>query len=180
MAVESTTPEITSLPSVVLPDLNGSTVDVNVLAEGKPTVVVFVCNHCPYVQSIEDVLGEISAQRNDVTWIGICSNDATEYPDDDVPGLQEQAQRAGWTFPYLVDADQSVAKAFGAVCTPDFFVFAPDGTLVYRGAMDDARPRQPQPVDAVHLLSALDSAKAGKPFEGGKPAMGCGIKWLEG
>lgn len=179
MAVESSTPRISQLPRVELADVDGAVIDVHALAAGRPTVVVFACNHCPYVQSIEAVLGDIARERTDVNWIAICSNDVNEYPEDDVPGLREQIDRAGWTFPYLVDEDQSVAKTFGAACTPDFFVFAPDGSLTYRGAMDDARPRQPQPVDAVHLLAAVEAAAAGQPFAGGKPAMGCGIKWRE-
>ena len=177
MAVESAGAEITQLPTVVLPDLDGASVDVTQLAEGRATVIVFACNHCPYVQSIESSLGAIAQQNPDVTWIAICSNDAETYPDDDVPGLKEQTQRAHWDFPYLVDADQHIARAFGAVCTPDFFVFDASGNLVYRGAMDDARPRQPQPVDGAHLLASLDAARSGIPFTGGKPAMGCGIKW---
>lgn len=179
MPVESEGAEITALPSVVLPDLTGAPVDVAALTADRPTVVVFACNHCPYVQSVESELGRIARDNDDVTWIAVCSNDADAYPDDDIPGLSAQAERAGWTFPYLVDADQSVARAFGAVCTPDFFVFDGSGSLVYRGAMDDARPRQPQPVDGAHLLAALDAAREGATYQAGKPAMGCGIKWRD-
>jgi len=180
MAVESASTPISALPSASLPDLTGTTIDLQTLASGRPTVVVFACNHCPYVRSVEDALGGMAALNPDVTWVVICSNDADAYPDDDLPGLREQAARAGWDFPYLVDADQSVARAFGAVCTPDFFVFDAHGQLVYRGAMDDARPRQPQPVDGAHLKAALAAARQGQPFVGGKPAMGCGIKWRDG
>jgi len=162
---------------VTLPDLDGVQIPIRSYANGRPTVVVFACNHCPYVQSIEQTLGDLARQHADVAWIAICSNDVTTHPEDDVPGLREQAQRAGWTFPYLVDAEQAVAREFGAVCTPDFFVFAADGSLVYRGAMDDARPRQPQPVDGAHLLAALAAASAGQMYTLGKPSMGCSIKW---
>jgi len=179
MAVESTRTPISSLPSVHLPDLTGATIDLDALASGRPTVVVFACNHCPYVRSVEQALGGIAAHNPDVTWVAICSNDADAYPDDDVAGLREQVARAGWDFPYLVDADQSIARAFGAVCTPDFFVFDATGQLVYRGAMDDARPKQPQPVDGAHLDAALSAARQGRSFTGGKPAMGCGIKWRD-
>lgn len=179
MAVESDAPSISALPKVRLPDVDGDLVDVNALALDRVTVVVFACNHCPYVQSVEKALGDLAKRHPNVTWVAICSNDTTTHPDDDIPGLREQITRAGWEFPYLVDTDQAIARSFGAVCTPDFFVFARDGSLVYRGAMDDARPRQPQPVDAAHLRAAIESASKAIPFTGGKPAMGCGIKWRE-
>lgn len=179
MAIESDGVQIDSLPDLIIPDLTGTSVRLVDLAAGRPTVVVFACNHCPYVQSIEAALGEIASGNDDVAWIAVCSNDTEAYPDDDVPGLLDQVERARWTFPYLVDSDQSAARTFGAVCTPDFFVFGKDGDLVYRGAMDDARPRQPQPVDGAHLLAALDCARSGVSYDGGKPAMGCGIKWKD-
>lgn len=177
MPIESGDVTIDALPQVSLPDLDGQVIELAQASEGRPCVVVFACNHCPYVQSIESALGELAAATPDVAWFAICSNDIQSYPDDDIPGLREQVARAGWNFPYLVDSDQDVARTFGAVCTPDFFVFDPAGRLVYRGAMDDARPRQPQPVDGAHLKAALDAARAGQTFAGGKPAMGCGIKW---
>ncbi|MEO8330488.1 MAG: thioredoxin family protein, partial [Candidatus Nanopelagicales bacterium] len=98
-------------------------------------VVAFVCNHCPYVRHIEDHLGLVAA-RSPATFVGICSNDAESYPDDAPDRLAEQAARAGWTFDYLVDKDQSVARGYGAVCTPDFFAYGPDRLLAYRGAFD--------------------------------------------
>lgn len=177
MPIESAATNITSLPDVTLPDLNGTPVHVQSLADGHPIVVVFTCNHCPYVQSIEAELGAVAAVNADVMWIAICSNDTRTHPDDDIPGLRQQVERASWNFPYLVDSNQEAARTFGAVCTPDFFVFDGSGSLVYRGAMDDARPRQPQPVDGAHLLAALECARKGRTYDGGKPAMGCGIKW---
>lgn len=179
MPIESEGVQIDSLPDLRLPDLDGKSISLKEAAGDRPCVVVFACNHCPYVQSVETELGCIAADNDDVTWIAICSNDPQAYPDDDIPGLREQAARASWDFPYLVDADQSVARTFGAVCTPDFFVFDGTGALTYRGAMDDARPRQPQPVDGAHLLGALERARAHERYTGGKPAMGCGIKWKE-
>lgn len=179
MAIESAGTAIEKLPQAQLPDLSGTLRSLTDLARGQVTVVVFACNHCPYVQSIEHELGTIAAQHPDVSWIAICSNDAAHYPDDDVPGLRAQVERAGWNFPYLIDEDQSIARRFGAVCTPDFFVFNPHGGLTYRGAMDDARPRQPQPVDGVHLLAAIDAAASGSRYTSGKPSMGCGIKWKQ-
>lgn len=177
MPIESAGTQIASLPDVTLPNLDGTPVSARTIAHGRPTVVVFACNHCPYVQSIESELGAMAAGNDDVVWIAICSNDTTAYPDDDIPGLRAQVDRASWNFPYLVDAEQEAARTFGAVCTPDFFVFDASGSLVYRGAMDDARPRQPQPVDGAHLRAAVECARSGSTYDGGKPAMGCGIKW---
>ncbi len=179
MPIESEHTRLDRLPDVTLPDLDGTDVRVRDVANGRPLVVVFACNHCPYVQSVESELGRLSASLSNVAWLAICSNDVQAYPEDDIHGLRQQAKRAGWSFPYLIDARQDVARSFGAVCTPDFFVFDANGVLVYRGAMDDARPRQPQPVDGVHLIAALESARRGEVFGGGKPAMGCGIKWRE-
>lgn len=180
MAIESADTAVKTLPEVTLPDLDGQPTSLRDLARHRPCVVVFACNHCPYVQSIESELGSIARAREDVAWIAICSNDISTHPDDDIPGLREQVRRAGWEFPYLVDENQQVAHLFGAVCTPDFFVFNAEGGLVYRGAMDDARPRQPQPVDGAHLHGALEAAIAGRTYDAGKPSMGCGIKWKNG
>lgn len=179
MAIESQSTQIEQLPDLTLPDLNGASVSIRGYALGRPSVVVFACNHCPYVQSIETTLGEIARNRTDVAWLAVCSNDVTTHPADDVPGLRSQTDRAGWPFPYLVDETQHAAREFGAVCTPDFYVFDTSGRLVYRGAMDDARPRQPQPVDGTHLLAAIDAAMAGQDYAGGKSSMGCGIKWKQ-
>jgi peroxiredoxin len=180
MPIESQETALSRLPDVELPDLSGTVVSLPAYAAGRACVVAFTCNHCPYVQSIETALGEISRDRKYIAWLAICSNDATSYPEDDVPGLLAQVQRADWRFPYLVDATQQVARTFGAVCTPDFFVFDTAGALVYRGAMDDARPRQPQPIDGRHLLEALDAAVSNRTYSAGRPSMGCGIKWKDG
>lgn len=177
MPIESESTHIDEIPDIALPDLDGRLVSLRDHAAGRPLVVVFACNHCPYVQSIEKVLGEVAHEQTDIAWVAICSNDVDAYPEDDVPGLREQIERAGWPFPYLIDSSQDAARTFGAVCTPDFFVFDATGSLTYRGAMDDARPKQPQPVDAAHLLAALAAARAGEPFSGGKPSLGCGLKW---
>lgn len=177
MAIESSDTALCAMPDLTVPDLNGTPISLHGHARGRPCVVVFACNHCPYVQSIEAALGSIAQERDDIAWIAICSNDITTHPDDDIPGLRDQAVRAGWNFPYLVDQTQQVARTFGAVCTPDFFVFDDAGTLVYRGAMDDSRPRQPQPVDGRHLREALEAAVSRRPYLDGTPSMGCGIKW---
>ena len=177
MPIESASTTLSTLPAFSLPDLDGQPVSILDYANGRTCVIVFACNHCPYVQSIESELGSIAESHDDVAWVAICSNDITSHPDDDVPGLRDQIRRAGWNFPYLVDEGQDVARLFGAVCTPDFFVFDGQRNLVYLGAMDDARPRQPQPVDGAHLLGALESAAEGQHYRAGKPSMGCGIEW---
>ncbi len=178
MAVSSSTTELSTLPDVTLPDLDGVTVTLSEYAAGRPLVVVFSCNHCPYVRWVEDGLAAVAAERGDAAWVAICSNDPVSYPDDDVPGLRDQATRAGWEFPYLVDETQEVARAFGAVCTPDFFVFDGQGCLGYRGAMDDARPQGEPPVDGRYLRAALDAAATGTAVPDlGRPALGCSIKW---
>jgi peroxiredoxin len=180
MAVESSVNVIERLPEVSLPDLDGRLVHLSELAAGRPLVVAFACNHCPYVKWVENGLSAVAERRYDAVWVAISSNDVDAYPDDDVPGLRDQAQRAGWSFPYLVDVTQDVARTFGAVCTPDFFVFDGSGTLVYRGAMDDARPNMEPPVDGKYLDAALDAIAAGRPLAGvGRPSLGCSIKWRD-
>ena len=113
MAVTSTSNSITSIPTFVLPDLDGVSVNSDEAIQGKVSVVMFTCNHCPYVKLVEMDIGRISKARTDVSWLAICSNDVTSHPDDDVSGLREQVQRAEWTFPYLVDTDQRVAHEIG-------------------------------------------------------------------
>ena len=178
MAVTSSTTELTRLPEVTLPDLDGTPVNLAALAAGRPLVVAFACNHCPYVKWVERGLAEVAIERPDAAWVAIASNDTAQYPDDDVPGLRDQVERAGWPFSYLVDESQEVARTFDAACTPDFFVFDGRGLLVYRGAMDDARPDAEPPVDGRYLRAALDAAASGASLEGlGRPSLGCSIKW---
>jgi hypothetical protein len=143
-------------------------------------VVVFACNHCPYVQHIEGELGTfLPSEILDIVAIG--PNDIEQYPDDAPAELAKQAMRADWRFPYLVDADQRVARAYGAVCTPDFFVYGPDRRLAYRGAFDSSTPGNDEPVTGALLRNAIDLIAAGNPVpEPHRPSMGCGIKWLPG
>ena len=170
----------TAAPDFVLPDLSGRPVGLSDVAGGQVLVVAFLCNHCPYVQHIEHQVGEVAGlvEAAGGAFVGICSNDVVGYPDDDVPGLAEQATRAGWSFPYLVDSDQDVARAFGAVCTPDFFVYGADRTLRYRGAFDAATPGNDEPVNGSLLRSAVALVLAGEDVpEPHRPSLGCGIKW---
>lgn len=167
----------TTMPEFALPDLDGNTVASSSFA-GRPLLVAFLCNHCPYVQHIEVGLGKLIAGFDDLSVVGICSNDVAAYPDDDVPGLREQADRAGWRFPYLVDTSQEVGRAFAAACTPDFFLYDADGRLAYRGAMDASSPGNDVPVTGELLAEAIRLVQAGQPVpEPHRPSMGCSIKW---
>lgn len=186
MAVRSgATPLGAPLPELTLPDLQGRQTR---LPELRPDdgvlVVVFACNHCPYVRHVEALLGRLADEwaANGVATVAITSNDLEAYPEDGVSGMREQVERAGWHFPYLIDDDQhTVARAFGAVCTPDFFVFGPDGTLAYRGAFDASTPKNGEPLTGESLADAVGAARAGVPVpEPQRPAMGCGIKWRPG
>lgn len=171
------TPLRTPLPTATLPDADGvrHTLD----APGEPLLVVFACNHCPYVRWLEQDLGSLIAESG-VRAVAINSNDTVEYPDDGPAGMREQIARAGWDFPYLIDADQSVATAFGAVCTPDFFLYDADGLLAYRGAFDASSPKNGQPRTGDLLRAAIAEVQAGRPVpEPHRPAMGCGIKWKQ-
>src|SRR6056297_668945 len=138
----------TTAPPFVLPDTEGNTVWLEQFADSKAVLIIFMCNHCPYVKHVADQLKSLADdyQPQGLAVIGINSNDAEKYPDDSPEAMaQEQAQR-GYTFPYLFDADQSVAMAYSAACTPDFFLFDRDHQLVYRGQLDSSRPKTDIPV----------------------------------
>jgi len=178
MAVESAlVPLGTSAPDFVLMDVNGESFSLGSFSDARVLVVAFVCNHCPYVQHIEKALGELAAEAP-AQFVAICSNDVLGYPDDAAPELKKQAGRAGWNFPYLVDETQLVAQAYGAVCTPDFFVYDEERRLTYRGAFDYSTPKNGEPLDASLLRSAiLLTATEGAVPEPHRPSMGCSIKW---
>jgi thiol-disulfide isomerase/thioredoxin len=171
----------TPLPNVALLDVHDVERTLVDIADGRPLLVCFVCNHCPYVQHIEHGIAAVAQDYPDIAVVAICSNDAAAYPDDDIPGLLDQISRTGWTFPYLVDTDQSVAHIFQAACTPDFYLFDASGVLVYRGAFDDARPKQPTEVTGRDIRAALDAITSGRDISREqRPSMGCGIKWKPG
>ncbi|MFL6178411.1 MAG: thioredoxin family protein, partial [Actinomycetes bacterium] len=151
----------TPAPEFALPDVYGARYSLSVFNTAA-LVVVFACNHCPYVRHIEDELCTF-VPSNELSIVAICPNDIARYPDDAPAKLAEQARRAGWRFPYLVDADQSVARAYGAVCTPDFFVYGPDRRLSYRGAFDASTPGNKEPVTGSDLRHAVNLTIAGKP-----------------
>ncbi|MCP2289865.1 thioredoxin family protein [Nocardia amikacinitolerans] len=178
MALESLmVPLGTPAPDFALPDLDGRTHRLSDYANGPGLLVVFACNHCPYVKHIEKELGAVIGDSG-VPAVAICTNDADAYPDDKPEGLRAQAERAGWAFPYLIDETQSVGRVFGAACTPDFFLYDARLLLAYRGAFDESTPGNRKPVTGSELRAALAAVRAGKPApEPQRPSMGCSIKW---
>ncbi len=170
----------TPAPDFDLPAIDGRRVTLSDL-KGFPVLVVFLSNHCPYVRRVESGLGRFAADyAGRVATVAISSNDVVNYPDDDVPHLVEQAERAGFDFPYLVDESQDVARAYRAACTPDFFLFDSEHKLAYRGEFDDARPRNDVPVTGSSLRAAADAVLEGRAVPDQNPAIGCGIKWKPG
>jgi thiol-disulfide isomerase/thioredoxin len=178
MALESrVVPLGTRLPDVVLPDVDRNRMRLWEYADGQPLLVVFACNHCPYVRWIEVLLGELVVDTQ-ILAVAINSNDVAAYPEDGPDGMREQMVRAGWRFPYLVDESQDVARDFGALCTPDFFLFDAEGRLAYRGAFDSSTPKNGQPLTGDLLRQAVTATQAGETSpEPHRPSMGCGIKW---
>ena len=184
MAMESTMLALgTPAPAFDLPDTVGGG---HVRLEGltaKALVVMFICNHCPYVKHIQSGLAEFGRDYADadVDIIAIGSNDADNYPDDSPELLGSVSKELGYTFPVLYDETQDVAKAYTAACTPDFFLFDADHALVYRGRFDESRPNSGVPVTGADLRGALDAVLAGSPLPDTQfPSMGCGIKWKPG
>jgi peroxiredoxin len=179
MAVSSLmVPLGTPAPDFALPDVAGMTVRRDDLADRPALLVMFLCNHCPYVRHVEAELGRLLGQYPDLAAVGICSNDATAYPEDRPERLAAQASRAGWAFPYLVDHAQDVGRAYRAACTPDFFCYDANRRLAYRGALDESTPGNRKPVTGDLLRAAIEHVLAGEPVpEPHKPSMGCSIKW---
>ena len=184
MAVTSTMlPLGTKAPVFALPSIDAGTVSMTDFEGARALLVMFLCNHCPYVKHVEDELARMCADHTaaGLAAVGICSNDADNYPDDGRDGLADQASRAHFTFPYLIDESQDVAKAYGAVCTPDFFLFDADRKLVYRGQMDSTRPRSGDVATGQDLRRAIEAVLAGEPVAGDQqPSVGCSIKWKPG
>jgi peroxiredoxin len=152
--------------------------------EGSPALLVaFICQHCPYVKHVRTGFAALAAeyQKRGVAVVAIASNDAQAFPQDGPEGMAREALEAGYTFPYLFDETQEVAKAYGAACTPDFFLFDRDRRLFYRGQMDGSRPGNGVPVTGKDLRAALDAVLAGGPApEVQRPSLGCNIKWKPG
>ena len=170
----------TSLPRFSLPDLDGTVRRSDEFRESPALLVVFICNHCPYVEHIRAGFVRFAReyQAKGVSVVAINSNDAMMYPQDGPAGMRQESTRAGYTFPYLYDETQDVARAFRAVCTPDIFLFDKNRHLVYRGQFDGSRPGSGRPVTGADLRAAVDAVLAERPvFADQKPSVGCSIKW---
>jgi peroxiredoxin len=182
-AVNSTMlPLGTAAPDFCLPDTNGKSVSLSDF-KGKPLLVMFICNHCPYVKHIRAGLAQLARDYllRGAAIVGISSNDVANYPADSPDKMKAEAKDAGYNFPYLHDETQTVAKAYRAACTPDFYIFDKNHRLVYRGQFDDSRPGNNLPVTGKDLRVALDAVLAGKPVSPNqKPSIGCNIKWKPG
>ncbi len=173
----------TQAPDFSLPDTQGKTVSLSYFTDAPVLVVIFMCNHCPFVKHIADGLAKLARdyQAEGVAVVGINSNDVENYPDDSPQKMAEEVKTRGYTFPYLFDETQAVAKAYRASCTPDFFVFDLDRRLVYRGQMDNSRPGNGEPVTGSDLRAALNAVLQGRPaLTEQTPSIGCNIKWKPG
>lgn len=173
----------TTAPDFRLPDINGKLVSRDDFKSPSALLVMFVCNHCPYVKHIQTGLVRLAKdyQPKGVAIVAISSNDAEKYPDDSPAKMQDEARAAGYTFPYLYDATQTVAKAYRAACTPDFFLFDKNFKLAYRGQFDAARPKNTELVTGKDMRAALDALLAGHtPSVDQVPSVGCNIKWKPG
>ncbi|MGB9603836.1 MAG: thioredoxin family protein [Limisphaerales bacterium] len=175
----------TPAPDFTLPDFNGRMYSLKDFHTAPALLVMFICNHCPYVKHIQSELVKFCKeyQSRGVAIVGINSNDYKAYPEDNPEKMAEVARSFGYTFPYLIDETQQIAKAYKAACTPDFFLFDGSRRLYYRGQFDDSRPKvdNPLPVTGKDLRQAIESLLAGKPApENQKPSMGCNIKWKPG
>ncbi len=170
-------------PDFSLPNVDGTTVSLLDFQDAPALVVVFMCNHCPFVKHLAPELANFGrdCQAKGVAVVGISSNDVSTHPEDSPEQMIHEVEERGYTFAYLYDDTQDVAKAYRAACTPDFYVFDKDQALVYRGQFDDSRPDSGIPVTGADLRSAVDAALAGNPIpEPQKPSIGCNIKWKEG
>ena len=173
----------TTAPDFSLPDVDGTTVSLADFHDAPALVVAFICNHCPFVKLIAPKLAEKGREYQDkgVAVVAINSNDVANYPADSPKQMVAEVRDRGYEFPYLYDETQEVAKAYKAACTPDFFLFAGDRRLVYRGQFDSSRPENGIPITGDDLRAAIDAVMAGKlPSTEQKASMGCNIKWKAG
>jgi peroxiredoxin len=173
----------TPAPDFELPDTGGDIVALEDYAAAPALLVMFICNHCPFVKHVRAELARIGREytARGVGIVAISSNDATAYPADSPDAMRQEKEDAGYVFPYLYDETQEVARAFRAACTPDFYLFDGERRLVYRGQLDDSRPGNGIPVTGRDLRAALDAVLAGRPVDPEqKPSLGCNIKWKPG
>ena len=170
----------TSASNFNLPDTSGNMVSLDRFEDSPALLVIFMCNHCPYVKHVLSKLIELikEYQAKGAAVVGINSNDVASYPEDSPERMKEVAKEKGFTFDYLFDESQEVAKAYQAACTPDFFLFDKERKLVYRGQMDDSRPGNDVPVTGANLTAAIKAVLEGREVDvRQKPSMGCNIKW---
>jgi len=173
----------TSAPDFRLPDTTGRMVSLADFTNAPGLLVMFICNHCPFVKHIRGGLALFARdyQPRGLAIVAINSNDVANYPADSPAKMAEEVKAAGYVFPYLYDETQTVAKAYRAACTPDFFLFDRIRTLVYRGQFDDSRPGNRRPVTGADLRAAVDAVLAGAPIPADqRPSIGCNIKWKPG
>ncbi len=160
--------------------VSGNTLDLQSLRGDKGTAILFICNHCPFVKHVNAELARLGKTYQDkgIAWVAISSNDVENYPEDAPDLMQKVAREEGYPFPYLYDATQEVARAYDAACTPDFYLFDQDLSLVYRGQLDDSRAGNGIPVTGSDLREAMDHLIQGMPISPDqKPSIGCNIKW---
>lgn len=170
-------------PDFTLPDPRGKSFSRDPLLDSSGLLVVFVCNHCPFVVMLADALGQLARdfQNRHIGVVAISANDVANYPQDAPEKMTAFAAEHGWDFPYLYDESQEVAKAYGAACTPDFFLFDRDAKLYYAGQFDDARPNNGVTPDGRDLRTAANQMLAGDPEPiSARPSSGCNIKWKPG
>lgn len=170
-------------PDFSLVNVDGRTISLSDFKDAKALLVIFMCNHCPFVKHIAEGLTSLAKDYmpRGVAIVGINSNDTSAHPEDSPEKMVQEVELRGYPFPYLFDEDQSVAKAYRAACTPDFFLYDAKRTLVYRGQLDSSRPNSGIPVTGKDLRAALDAVLAGRPVaEDQAPSIGCNIKWKPG
>ena len=173
----------TSAPTFVLPDASGKQVALDDFGDSLALLVAFISNRCPFVLLIREELAKLGREyaENGLAVIAINSNDSSAYPEESLERIGEEIRSVGYGFPYLKDETQAVAKAYGAACTPDFFLYDRERRLAYHGQFDDARPGNGKPVTGNDLRAAVDAVLAGKPaIEVQTPSIGCNIKWTQG
>lgn len=171
----------TVAPNFELPDtISGKNLTLQELKSDVATVIMFICNHCPFVKHIQHELTKLAKdyQAKNIVFIAINANDVESYPDDSPDKMQQIASQLGYPFPYLYDETQQVAKAYQAACTPDFYIFDKNLKCVYRGQLDDSRPNNNIPVTGKDIRTTLDNILTNKPIEPNqKASIGCNIKW---
>jgi len=173
----------TKAPEFSLPDFDGRVHSLTDFSNAKGLVVAFICNHCPFVKHVRAEFAKFARDyfSNGIAVVAINSNDLQTYPQDGPAGMKEEAQSAGYIFPYLLDESQSVAKAYQAACTPDFYLFDSQQRLVYRGQFDSSRPGNSYPVNGADLRAATGALLKGNSISDDQiPSIGCNIKWRAG